>query len=450
MCAMSETLAADVALCAVAAVMICVAGAWVYLIRSMSATFRQVPYLDDDYDESGSGYGDGGGGGGDSSSSRDSAKPAASGPVGCPMVSVILPARNEENYIERCLESLAVQDYPNYEVVAIDDSSGDDTMNIIKRCARRHPGVIVPVSARPKPDGWMGKNWACMEGYRRAKGGLLLFTDADTHHTKGMMGLAVRRLLGGQLDALTVMPRMLAPEFWTRATLPMISVFLHTRFSALNVNSPDSKTGYFFGSFFIIRRETYLSVGAHEGVRGEMIEDGALGCRTKEAGHRMLMLRGEHLIEAVWARDGHTLWNALKRLMIPMRAQYGWRTTAGVATAVTFLLFAPFLALPGTVIPAVAAVATAAASGGPWAGLVPAVLAASSSAAASALVWAGAVLESRTGLGIGVPYGLLAPVGGLVVAAGFLAGLARPNPSLSWRGRTYTSRDQSADPFAAV
>lgn len=443
--AMSETLAADVALCAVAAVMMCVAGAWVYLIRSMSATFRQVPYLDDDYDESGSGHGVGDGG---DVRGTDSAKPAAaSGPAGGPMVSVILPARNEENYIERCLESLAAQDYPNYEVVAIDDSSDDDTMNIIRRCARRHPGVIIPVPARPKPDGWMGKNWACMEGYRRAKGGLLLFTDADTRHTKGMMGLAVRRLLGGRLDALTVMPRMLAPEFWTKATLPMISVFLHTRFSALNVNSPDSKTGYFFGSFFIIRRETYLSVGAHEGVRGEMIEDGALGRRTKEAGHRMLMLRGEHLIEAVWARDGHTLWNALKRLMIPMRAQYGWRTTAGVAVAVTFLLFAPFLALSGTVIPAVAAVA---ASDGPWAGLVPAVLAASSSAVASALIWTGAVLESRTGLGIGVPYGLLAPVGGLVVAAGFLAGLVRPNPSLSWRGRTYTSHDQSADPFAAV
>ena len=441
--AMSETLAADVALCAVAAVMTCVAGAWVYFIRSMSATFRLVPYLDDDYDGSGSGSGSGSG-------DKDGAKPTSTpGPADCPMVSVILPARNEEGYIERCLESLAVQDYPNYEVVAIDDSSGDDTMNIIKRCARRHPGVIVPVSARPKPDGWMGKNWACMEGYRRAKGDLLLFTDADTHHTKEMIGLSVRRLLGGRLDALTVMPRMLAPEFWTRATLPMISVFLHTRFSALNVNSPDSKTGYFFGSFFIIRRETYLSVGAHEGVRGEMIEDGALGRRTKEAGHRMLMLRGEHLIEAVWARDGHTLWNALKRLMIPMRTQYGLRTAAGVAVAVTFLLFAPFLALPGTVIPAVAATA-AAASGGPWAGLVPAVLAASASAAASALVWTGAVLESRTGLGIGVPYGLLAPVGGLVVAAGFLAGLVRSNPSLSWRGRTYTSRDQSADPFAAV
>ena len=442
--AMSETLAADVALCAVAAVMICVAGAWVYLIRAMSATFRRVPYLDDDddYDESDSGHNGGDG----SSRVEDSAKPAASGPAGCPMVSVILPARNEEGYVERCLESLAVQDYPNYEVVAIDDSSSDDTMNIIKRCARRHPDVIVPVSARPKPDGWMGKNWACMEGYRRAKGGLLLFTDADTRHSEGMIGLAVRRLLGGRLDALTVMPRMLAPEFWTRATLPMISVFLHTRFSALNVNSPDSKTGYFFGSFFIIRRETYLSVGAHEGVRGEMIEDGALGRRTKEAGHRMLMVRGEHLIEAVWARDGHTLWNALKRLMIPMRTQYGLRTAAGIAAAVTFLLFAPFLALPGTVIPA----AVAAASGGPWAGLVPAVLAASASAAASALVWTGAVLESRTGLGIGVPYGLLAPVGGLVVAAGFLAGLVRPNPSLSWRGRTYTSRDQSADPFAAV
>ena len=353
---MSEMVAADVVLYALAAIMACVAGAWAYLLKSMTATFRRAPYLDEEVGAAA------GAGNTDDNTARDRA-PGADHAVGGggtsgkyapqaaahaapqPMVSVILPARNEEDYIERCLESLAVQDYPNYEIVAIDDSSDDATRQIIARCARNHPGVIVPVAARPKPDGWMGKNWACMEGYRKAKGDLLLFTDADTHHAESVITLAVRHLLANRLDALTVMPRMQAPDFWIKTTLPMISVFLHTKFSVLNVNSPSSKTGYFFGSFFILRKETYRAVGTHESVREEMIEDGALGRKTKEAGHRMRMVRGEHLIEAVWARDGRTLWNALKRLTIPLRTRGGLAPAAGIAAVMVFLLVAPFALL---------------------------------------------------------------------------------------------------------
>ena len=100
----------------------------------------------------------------------------------------------------------------------------------------------------------MGKNWACMEGYKQASGELLLFTDADTTHTKNVITLAVEHLNSFELDALSVIPKMLTFDFWTKVTLPMISTFLHTRFSPLNVNNPKKKTGYFFGSFFILKR----------------------------------------------------------------------------------------------------------------------------------------------------------------------------------------------------
>lgn len=422
---MSGTLAADVALYATGAIMLCVAGAWVYLITSMLATFRQVPYLDTGFEES--------------RASRDVVRQGKA-----PLVSVILPARNETKHIRECLESLATQDYENYEVIAVDDSSDDDTWEKILSCSQKYPGVVIPVSARPKPDGWMGKNWACMEGYKKARGKLLLFTDADTRHSPSVVSLAVRHLQSEKLDALTVMPRMRAPDFWIRTTLPMISVFLHTRFSALKVNDPASKTGYFFGSFFIIVNDTYRSIGMHEGVRGEMIEDGALGRRTKESGYRMRMVRGEHLVDAIWARDGATLWNALKRLMIPLRAQNGLAIAVGITAAVTSLLFAPF-ALLGILAPYTA-----------WswlsgvAVLQSGVFATLSCCVASALVWAGAVLESRTGIGIKAIYGMLAPLGGLVVSAGFLAGLVRTNPSLVWRGRRYDAGSLSDDQFAAV
>ncbi|HET8719840.1 MAG TPA: glycosyltransferase family A protein, partial [Candidatus Nitrosotenuis sp.] len=115
------------------AIMIGVAGAWVSLLKSMTDSFRKTPSLDE-----------------------FEAKEFKH-----PKVSIILPARNEEEFIGGCLDSLLEQDYDNYEIVVIDDSSDDSTGKIIAEYAEKNPKVI-HVKAEPKPDGWMGKNWACM------------------------------------------------------------------------------------------------------------------------------------------------------------------------------------------------------------------------------------------------------------------------------------------------
>ena len=389
---------------ALLATMAGVAGAWVFLIKSMAESFTRTPYLDG-FDRKGH---------------------------ATPKVSVIVPARNEEGFIGRCLASLADQDYENYEVIAIDDSSEDRTGDIIREFSKKNPRVV-PVAARPKPDGWMGKNWACMEGFRRATGELLLFTDADTRHSRGTVSLSVSHLLSLDLDALSVIPKMLSIDWWTKVTLPMISTFLHTQFSALKVNDPAKKTGYFFGSFFIIRRKTYRQVGMHEGVRQEIIEDGALGRKVKEGGHRMRMVRGEHLVEAVWARDRNTLWNALKRLMVPLYLQSSG-VAAGIFVAVLFLLFMPFPIL---------AYSSVFLSGGTFSGQALFL----ASLAASVLVYAGGVIEARKGLSLGYVHAAFSPVGGLVVVLGFLCGIlqAKSSKAVSWRGRSYSMKDYTQD-----
>ena len=302
------------------AILIGTSAAWIVLIKSMIITFQKMPVLDKfkkiEHEQ--------------------------------PKVSIILPARNEEKFIDKCLSSLLNQDYPNYEIIAINDSSDDSTGEIIKKYAKEFPNVV-SVDAKMKPEGWMGKNWACMEGYKKATGDLLLFTDSDTKHASTVISLAVSHLLSLKLDALTVIPKMLCLDPVTKITLPMISIFLHTRFSALRVNDPTKNTGYFFGSFFIINKTTYDSVGTHEGVKGEIIEDGALGKKVKESGFKMRMVDGRHLIDAVWARDSSTLWNALKRLMIPLYLQNP-RIAIGSSFAVLFLLFIPFPLLTYSII----------------------------------------------------------------------------------------------------
>jgi glycosyltransferase involved in cell wall biosynthesis len=392
------TIALDIINYILVAILIGVSATWIALIKSMLRTFNESPFLD-------------------KFEKKEHVKPK---------VSVILPARNEEKFIEKCLDSLVEQDYDNYEIIAINDSSNDATGDIIKKYSEKFPKIIF-VNAKPKPDGWMGKNWACIEGYKKASGDLLLFTDADTTHTSSVISLAVSHLLSLELDALTVIPRMLCLDRITKMTLPMISTFLHTRFSALRVNDTSKNTGYFFGSFFIMKKSTYDSVGTHESVKGELVEDGALGKKVKESDFKMRMVRGEHLIDAVWARDSFTLWNALKRLMIPLYLQ-----NAKIAVAsffgVLFLLFMPFPILGYSMI------------FNSDSSLMLFVI----SCIASLLVYLGGMLDAAKGLDLKLRYSLFAPVGGFVVVSGFLAGLiqAKSKTALSWRGRTYHMKGQ--------
>jgi len=379
-----------------AAILTAVAVTWILLIRSMWITFRDSPFLD-----------------------KFHAKPHAN-----PKVSIILPARNEEDFISKCLNSLIDQDYTNYEIIAIDDRSDDRTAEIIKKISQDAPKVKY-VLAPPKPEKWMGKNWACVEGFKKSTGELLLFTDADTIHSRKTVSLSVSHLLSENLDALTVIPKMRCLDIWTKIALPVLSTFLHTRFSALRVNDSSKKTGYFFGSFFIIKRETYASVGTHESVKGEIVEDGALGKKVKESGFNMKMVRGEHLVKAVWARDWPTLWHALKRLMVPLYFQ-SKATAIGIFVAVLFLLFMPFPAVVYSVIFE------------PLSSSFVVLL--TTSLIAAGFVYLASIIDAVKGLGLAIKYGLCAPLGSAIIVAGFASGIlnARSSKAVTWRGRTYS------------
>ncbi|MEW6604265.1 MAG: glycosyltransferase [Thermoproteota archaeon] len=391
-------LAFTVANLVIAAIMAGILGVWVYFLAYMTKSFRQAPTLE-------------------SYNRADTAR--------FPKVSVILPARNEERYISRCLDSLIAQDYSNFEIIAINDSSADRTGEIMKEYAARDSRVVY-IDAPAKPEGWAGKNWACHQGYRRATGEVLLFTDADTAHSKSAMSMAVGQLVSQNLDALTAVPRLICNDFWTKITLPALATFLHTRFSPLRVNDPNTKTGYFFGSFFAITRSTYEAVGTHEGVRQELVEDGALGNKVKEGKFRLKMVRGERQIEAVWARDLPTLWHGLRRLMIPL--YYQNRSGAYMmAAAVFFILFAPFALLPYLPFAALANILS-------FQILLGVQL------ATIALIITATAVQCRLGVFESSAYALASPLSGALVSFGFLSAIAdaRKKGAISWRDRQYT------------
>jgi len=383
------------------AILIGVFLAWISLISSMYKSFTKTPYLDK-FENSSNQF---------------------------PKVSIILPARNEEKFIGKCLESFVQQDYTNYEIISVDDSSNDDTWKIIEKYAKSSKKVV-PVKANSKPEGWMGKNWACIEGFKRASGDLLLFTDADTVYSKKVLSLAVAHLLSEKLDVLTVIPRLLCLDNITKITLPMLSTFLHSRYSALNVNNPKKGIGYFFGSFFIIKKEVYEKIGTHEKVKHEIIEDGALGKITKESGFRLKMVRGEHLLDAVYSRSSQEMWNGLERLMVPLYHQ-NKSYAVGVFFAVLFILFIPIPFLIYSIIFLENSVS-----------FIPLLV---SAILSTITIFIAAFMETKMGLNLKSVYALFAPIGGLIVTCGFLSGILQANKSsaVSWRGRKYSVKEFS-------
>jgi chlorobactene glucosyltransferase len=401
------------------AILIGIIGIWVYFLAYMIKSFRLSPKLASSANKLNSL---------NSKQSDTKVKPGDKilPTVSYQKVSVILPARNEEKYIVRCIESLLAQDYPDFEIIAINDSSTDRTGELIHQISLKD-NRVKHIDARTKPAGWAGKNWACIEGYKRSEGELLLFTDADTVHSPSAISLAVAQMNQHALDALSAVPKLVCNDFWTRVTLPVLSVFLHTRFSALRVNDPKTKTGYFFGSFYIISRSAYEQVGTHDAVREELVEDGALGAKVKEAGLRLRMVRGEEQIKAVWARDLPSLWHGLRRLMIPL--YYQNHTNAVLMTAaVFFILFEPFLLLPYT--------AFLASYGTDLSGLILWYL----DIGSVALIVVTTAVQCKFGVYESLLCAFGAPFGGAMVSFGFISSIidAKKKNSVVWRDRQYT------------
>jgi len=256
------------------------------------------------------------------------------------LISVIVPARNEEKYIKKCIQSLLDQNIKNYELLLVDDNSTDSTLELMENF--RDDSRVRIFKAGEKPSGWVGKNWPCYIGYQNSKGKYLMFTDADTIHSNRSIRDSLATLIKEKLDVITAVPNLKYPNLIVKMVLPVLSVFMFSRYSPMRVNDPNVSIGYLFGSFFVITRKCYESVGTHATVKSEIVEDGALGKKLKEEGYNLKMFRGEDLLEAYWARDFNTLWNSLKRLIVPL--YFTDRLNSIIMTiGIFFLMTFPFL-----------------------------------------------------------------------------------------------------------
>lgn len=224
-----------------------------------------------------------------------------------PFVSIIVPARNEETKIGRCLESLLNQDYPNFELIVIDDRSTDRTGEIIEALAKRDKRVTY-VKGKDAPDGWIGKCNALAHAVGYASGDWYIFTDADTYHQPTSIRDAVSLGIADKADLVSFVPLQELGSFWERLVMPTLlsSFLIGDPFHS--VNDPQAERAYAYGQYIMVRRTSYLAVGGHQSVRDEIVEDHAIGRVFKEKGYKILVADGKTLYSVRMYTDLESMW----------------------------------------------------------------------------------------------------------------------------------------------
>jgi chlorobactene glucosyltransferase len=213
-------------------------------------------------------------------------------PSGFPAISVLIPARNEENNVGLCVQSLLDQEYPDFEVLVLDDNSTDGTWNVLSGLARDNIRMQA-IKGKPLPDGWLGKHWACHQLAQAAEGDLLLFTDADTRHHPLALRDGVAALAAQKADLLTAFPYEEVVSWGEHLTVPLFPWFIIAflpLFLAYRLRSPSLSAA--IGQFMLFRREAYEQIGGYKAIRQEAVDDVALGRRIKSEGLRWRMING--------------------------------------------------------------------------------------------------------------------------------------------------------------
>jgi chlorobactene glucosyltransferase len=241
-----------------------------------------------------------------------------------PYVSVIVPARDEQDNIERCLISLMEQDYPNLEIIAVDDNSTDATLIKMKKIQQKYQKqkkchTLNIIELKSKPDDWTGKTWASEKGYLASHNAILLFVDADCYYEKNCLLSTISYMINEGIDVLTGYPFFELKDFWSKISMPLWKLMSITfGKNASNVNNPRSKVAYLMGCFFLIKRNVFENVGTFRSVRNAIQEDEALGIRIKQSGYKLRLIQMNNLVRALWSRDLSTLWHGIGRTITPM------------------------------------------------------------------------------------------------------------------------------------
>ncbi len=271
------------------------------------------------------------------------AKPAVDLPDPAPLISVLIPARNEEANIESCLESLRRQDYPHFEILVLDDTSTDSTAEIVAGVAAEDSRVRL-LRGDPLPDGWAGKPFACHQLAQEARGSWLLFTDADTVHAPSVLRYVLCTAIGSHVALISGFPHQRTTSIWQKMALPILFYFMLLWWMPLwwLQRSERALPSVAIGQFMFFSAREYRSIGGHEAVKSRIVEDVWLGRETARHNYRQLTLDLSQLVSCQMYREFGPMWDGIARWLYTVASLSVFGLIVLMAVVV-LLLLAPFL-----------------------------------------------------------------------------------------------------------
>jgi chlorobactene glucosyltransferase len=357
-------------------------------------------------------------------------EPATPPAENAPLISICIPARNEENNIRNCVESALAQDYPNIEVIVLDDRSTDSTLTQLAEIASRDSRLL-PISGSELPEGWAGKPHALFLASVAAHGEWLCFVDADTFLAPQAISSCYAKAIETKADMFTTMNEQILGSFWEKVVMPLVMTALSVGFSPRKVNDPSTRDAIANGQFILIRRTVYDAIGGHEKVKDQIVEDKAISEQVKWNGHHLVVADGSQVIRTRMYTDLPSMWEGwTKNIYLGLSDHPSMLLLGafGATLSVIAALFLPLWILLGT---------NWLFNGGTWLAIAVIIQ--------SLLVWGWLIYfraKVARKMNISAWYALTTPLGAGVFAAMMLTSSWKviSGQGVTWRGRTYHSK----------
>ncbi len=262
-----------------------------------------------------------------------------------PLISILIPARNEEENIRRCLISLTKQDYSNIEILVLDDNSSDNTAKIVAELSEKDPRIKLYKGDLLKK-GWLGKSYACWQLSKYARGDYLVFTDADTLHFSSSISGAVACLLRYNLGALSVFPKEIMVTFHERMMVPFGHYMILSLMPLFLIRKV--KAALFcaaIGQFMLFKKEVYEKIGGHKSVKGKILEDIKISKRVKSFGYKFMIFDGSSNVYCRMYRNFREIVNGYSKVLFAVFDYKIYMISIAIILVAAIFLF-PFLILP--------------------------------------------------------------------------------------------------------
>ncbi len=346
-----------------------------------------------------------------------------------PLISVIVPARNEVRNIQRCIQALLAQTYPNYEIIVIDDRSTDGTsqaLNELTHSPENKAGRLRLIHGIDLTPGWAGKPHALIQGVEAAGGDWLCFIDADTFAGPQLLSSVYAAALETNADLFTILTRQELGSFWEKTILPLVFTALAFGFPASRVNDPGKPDAIANGQFILIKRLVYERTGGHRAVRERIDEDKALAELVKGSGGRLVVADGRAVASTRMYTSLAEIWEGwTKNIYLGLQDRL-WLLSFGAVVGLLAALLLPFWLVGG--------LAWAARGGGVYPSLI---------AIQAVILWAYLLfmrIQACRAFQISPVYALTLPLGALLFTGMMLTSAYNvlSGRGVRWKGRTYT------------